>query len=135
MRLKLIEFIKKNEGFKSKPYYCTANKLSIGFGRNLDSNGISEDEAETMLQNDIDNCMAELSRNLPEWYDFPEPAQIAVLDMCYNLGISGFLQFKKTINHLKKGEYKQAGVECLKSKWSDQVGARAIRISKLFASC
>ena len=50
---KLKEQLIRHEGLRLKPYRCTANKLTIGVGRNLDDVGISEDEALILLENDI----------------------------------------------------------------------------------
>lgn len=50
---KLEKDLIRDEGLRLKPYHCTAGKLTIGYGRNLDDNGISEEEALSMLRNDI----------------------------------------------------------------------------------
>ena len=57
--------------------------------------------------------------------------QAAMLDMCYNLGITKFLEFKNMLRYLEMGKYTQAGVECRNSAWFSQVGARGERISKM----
>ncbi len=43
----------RHKGLKLKPYRCTAGKLTIGVGRNLDDCGISQTEAYVLLENDI----------------------------------------------------------------------------------
>lgn len=50
---KLINDLIRDEGLKLKPYRCTSNKLTIGIGRNLDDNGITEAEARYLLHNDL----------------------------------------------------------------------------------
>jgi lysozyme len=50
---KEIDLLKKHEGLRLKPYRCSADKLTIGYGRNLDDVGISEEEAEMLLLNDL----------------------------------------------------------------------------------
>ena len=50
---KLIAQLKIDEGFRGKPYRCTAGKLTIGFGRNLDDVGASVAESEMMLSVDL----------------------------------------------------------------------------------
>jgi lysozyme len=45
------EMLIKNEGLVCQPYHCSAGKLTIGVGRNLEVNGISEDEAMYLLEN------------------------------------------------------------------------------------
>lgn len=54
----LIEELKRHEGLRLKPYKCSANSWTIGFGRNLESVGISGEEALMMLKNDIQRSPA-----------------------------------------------------------------------------
>ena len=54
MDLRIVtEQIIRHEGFRNKPYKCTANKLTIGYGRNIEDNGITKTEASVLLKNDI----------------------------------------------------------------------------------
>jgi lysozyme len=45
--------------------------------------------------------------------------------MAYNLGMTGFFKFEKTIAFLEKGDFESAANEMLNSKWANQVGKRA----------
>ncbi|MDY0127369.1 MAG: hypothetical protein RBR69_04500 [Candidatus Cloacimonadaceae bacterium] len=49
MEAKLMDRIKeqlvRHEGLRLKPYRCTAGKLTIGIGRNLNDCGITQSEA------------------------------------------------------------------------------------------
>lgn len=128
---KFKPIIKKHEGLRLKPYRCTANKLTIGYGRNLDDRGITEEEADRLLHNDILLCSIQLDRDLPWWKHHPENVQIVIMDMCYNLGINGLLEFKRTLGYIRDQKYSVAAVEMLKSKWAQQVGARAKELSVL----
>ncbi len=47
------KMIKGNEGMRLKPYRCSAGKLTIGYGRNLDDRGISAHEANDLFENDL----------------------------------------------------------------------------------
>ena len=124
------ELIKKHEGLRLKPYKCTAGKLTIGYGRNLEDNGISEYEAETMLYNDIQRCYAECIK-FKCWNGLNEARQSVLLDMCYNLGISRLKNFKKMFAALERGEYKTAATEMLDSNWAKQVKGRATELSEI----
>lgn len=75
---KLIEKIKRHEGLKLKPYRCTANKLTIGYGRNIDDVGISEAEAEVLLSNDLERCANEVAKHV-DAFDKLNDARQAVL--------------------------------------------------------
>lgn len=131
------QFIKdqliKHEGLRLKPYYCTANKLTIGIGRNLDDVGISEDEALILLENDIIKVQKQ-AENFPWFLQLNEERQCVILNMIFNLGLHGFLKFKETIRYLETGQYEQAAIEMLESKWADQVGERAKELSKIMFS-
>jgi lysozyme len=125
---KLISMLKRHEGRRLKPYLCTADKLTIGYGRNLDDNGISEDEALYLLQNDIDACYSEL--NVFNWFqELDQVRQEALVDMRFNLGLPRFLSFKKMIARLIAKEYSQAAEEIINSLYAKQVGDRANEIA------
>ena len=68
----LKEMLIKNEGMELKVYRCTSGKLTCGVGRNLSDNGISLDEAELMLKNDMDGVFADQI----ETYLFGSPCHI-----------------------------------------------------------
>ena len=125
--------LKADEGLKLKPYTCTANKLTIGIGRNLDDVGITEEEAMILLENDIRRAYGDLDRNLSWWRKLPEPAGRALCNMCFNLGITRLLKFKKMLSALENGDYEVAANESLNSRWAKQVGARATRIANLMS--
>lgn len=121
---KVKEWIKKCEGYSSLPYHDTVDKITIGWGRNLDDNGISPDEAELMFENDFAKCISDLSRHA--WYLVqPQNVKDAMINMCFNLGINRLLGFKKMIEALTNNDYTNASLEALNSKWAIQVGQRA----------
>ena len=128
---KFKPMLKKHEGLRLKPYHCTAGKLTIGYGRNLDDRGITEEEAERLLHNDILLCSLQLDRDLHWWKHHPENVQMVLMDMCFNLGIAGLLEFKRTLGYIRDQKYSVAAVEMLKSKWASQVGDRAKELSVL----
>lgn len=120
----LKSWIKQCEGFNDHPYLDTVGKVTIGWGRNLDDRGISVDEAELMLTNDINLCHEELLNYI--WYQIqPEPVKWALINMCFNMGLSKLLSFKKMIAALCHKDYTTAAQEALNSKWALQVGQRA----------
>lgn len=118
-----------HEGLKLTPYRCTADKLTIGVGRNLDDVGITQEEAEFLLDNDILRCCDDLDRNMSWWRDLSETRQRVLVDMVFNLGINRFMKFQNTIDALANGNYKGAAEEMLDSRWAEQVGQRAMRLA------
>jgi len=136
MEAKLMDRIKeqlvRHEGLRLKPYRCTAGKLTIGIGRNLDDCGISQAEAYVMLINDIMNCEKQLQSKIPDIYNgLDEVRKSVLLNMCFNLGISGLLGFKNTLEFTKAGDWERAANNMLVSRWAKQVGRRAIELSEL----
>ena len=119
----------RDEGLKLKPYRCTAGKLTIGVGRNLDDVGITRDEAMVMLWNDIARVKADATHAFP-WFARLDPVrQDVVLNMIFNLGINRFSQFHQTIKCIEAFDYAGAADRMLQSLWAKQVGQRAVRLS------
>ena len=122
----------RHEGLRLKPYRCTAGKLTIGIGRNLDGRGISQKEAYAMLERDIHDCEQCLLDEIPNVYNgLDEIRQSVLLNMCFNLGIKGLLGFKNTLAFIGAGDWERAANGMLASKWAKQVGKRAIELSEM----
>lgn len=131
---RLQQTLIKHEALKLDLYQCQSKCWTIGVGRNLQDKGISERVAMIMLDEDIEDAISDLTRNLPYFGDLPESVKEALVNMVFNMGISRFLQFKKTLAYLKSGKYTKAGNECLDSRWATQVGYRAIEVAALIKS-
>lgn len=126
---RLIAQIKRHEGVRLEPYFCTAGKLTIGIGRNLDDVGISEKEAEFMLMNDLTKVIDQARQY--SWYEgLNDPRKAVILNMIFNMGANGFSKFKKTHQFIEEGDYTEASLEMLNSKWADMVKRRAIELSR-----
>lgn len=128
--MSLIEQLKRHEGLRLKPYKCTADKLTIGYGRNLEDKGISESEAELMLSSDIHEVQDELTKRLAIYSSLNPARKDALTNMGFNLGVSGLLNFKNMISALELGYYDLAAAEMLDSRWAKQVGERAKELSE-----
>jgi lysozyme len=120
----------RHEGVRARPYRCTAGCLTIGIGRNLDANGLNEDEIMLMLRNDIKDVEFSLEKHLP-WFSRLDPVRQDVLvNMGFNLGVSGLLGFKQTLEHVERGEYADAAKHMLSTKWAGQVGKRSRELAQ-----
>jgi len=126
---RLLHQLMIHEGLKLQPYYCTSDKLTIGVGRNLDDVGISADEAEYMLKNDVARCVAQCERNFDWFIGESDNVKEAVVNLVFNMGISNFKKFRKTIAHIENQKYELAGAELLDSRYAEQVGQRAIDVA------
>jgi lysozyme len=128
---RLVNMLINQEGKRKFPYECTAGKISIGVGRNLDDRGLSDDEIMYLLHNDIEISESELSRTF-EWFGLLNQArQDALISLHFNIGLSNLLKFKNTLKHLSDGDFQAASEEMLESRWADQVGQRAIDLSDM----
>ena len=130
-REKLIDLIIYHEGLELKPYRCTAGHLTIGIGRNLDDRGITEDEARFLCQNDVDIVEQELTRKFPFIVGLDDVRIRVLLDMAFNLGVPRLSAFSNMWAALEEGDFKQAAVEMLDSRWARQVGRRATNLSQM----
>ena len=127
---KLIEQVKRHEGFRSNPYKCTAGKATIGYGRNLDDVGIAEKEAEQLLFNDLYNAECQLIDRCPEFVFLDRVRRDVVVNMAFNIGVAGVLKFKNMLAAIELGDYVTAADEMLDSKWARQVGDRALELAE-----
>jgi lysozyme len=128
---RVAEQLLVDEGLRLKPYRCTAGRLTIGVGRNLEDRGITESEAFVLLDNDIADFWGRLLAAQPWLAAAPEPVQEALLNMAFNLGLSGLLGFKNTLALIQSREYAGAARSMLASKWAGQVGQRAQRLAEM----
>jgi len=131
---KILDHIKEYEGYSNVLYKCTSNKWTIGYGRNLQDVGISKDEAEYMLNNDVDIAIQELEDNFDLW-NLPEAAQIVLVDMCYNLGLTKLLEFKLMLKAIQDDDWQEAAHQLMSSKYASQVKRRARFNAALLLSC
>lgn len=134
-----------HEGIRLKPYRCPKGYLTIGVGRNLETNpltaeerrligdwrdGIIKEQAFYLLRNDIRRVVGECEQYIPFWKQLDNERQYALVDMAFNLGVKGLLGFKKMLTAMGVGNWGQAANECLASKYAKEVGKRAIRIAE-----
>lgn len=126
----IVEQLKRDEGSRNFPYEDTVGKMTIGVGRNLTDVGLSDDEIDTLLRNDVQRAYDSLMRGFP-WFASIDPVrQGALINMCFNLGFARLSGFHLFIDNLKDENWDSASVEMLDSLWAKQVGARALRLAE-----
>ncbi|PNH90251.1 lysozyme [Vibrio diazotrophicus] len=130
MKALATKLIKKHEGLRLKPYRCSSQKITIGYGRNLQDNGISQEEADTLLQHDLNSAIKE-AESLPFFVSLNEPRQAVIVDMVFNMGLPRFCMFKKMIAAIECEHWHVAAHEMLNSRWARQVGKRANTLSEM----
>ena len=135
----MIEDIKqmllKHEGMRTFPYKCSEGKLTIGVGKNLEANGITEEEAMYLLDNDIKRVTDNLDKMWPVWRQLPPKAQMVSIDATFQMGISGWMNFRHTRALMEMGCFLEASEEILRSKYAIQTPNRAAYNSRQLALC
>lgn len=127
----LRDMLIRHEGVRLKPYRDTVGKLTIGVGRNLDDVGISQDEADLMLDNDINRSHDACASAFPWFAALDSVRQDVLIDMAFNLGLEALKGFHMTLGCIEKGDYEGAARNMLLSRWRDEVGQRAVELSNL----
>lgn len=129
-REKLRQQIVRHEGLRFRPYKCTAGKLTIGVGRNLEDTGISEEEAFYLLDNDLTRCIRDLKTTYAWFNDLNDMRQRVWVDLMFNLGPERLALFRDALAAMNVGDYERAAAELMDSKWSRQVGKRSTWLCK-----
>lgn len=124
-----IEQIKRDEGFRGKPYKDSAGKVTIGYGRNLDANPVTKEEAEYLLKNDMQEVLHRAVK-LPYYAKLNPSRRAVIINMLFNLGYTRFRNFKRMNAALIVHDYNLAAIEMIDSFWATQVKGRATRLAK-----
>ena len=128
--MSLIDDIKKHEGFSPVVYQCTAGYDTIGYGQRVKYLKVTQEQAEEWLLEELQNLKYILADKYDWFLPAPQEVQDIVMNMNYQLGVSAFSKFKKTIKYIKVKDYKAASIEMLDSKWArDDTPNRAKELS------
>ena len=130
---KLIDMLKRHEGVRSKVYLCSAGYETIGVGRNISESGmgLSDDEVDYLLQNDIERVIKELSAEYPWFNSLDDVRKDAMIDISFNLGATRLRGFKRALAAMEAADYKTAAKEFLDSKWSRDVKGRSHELASM----
>ena len=128
---KLIEHIKQEEGFRSRVYQCTEGYDTIGFGFAIKDLELTEDICELILKEKLIKLYSRVDKQIPFFKQLPVEIQDVILNMCYQMGVTGVSKFKKTLAYLENKEFKKAAIEMLDSRWARQTPNRARKLSNI----
>ena len=123
--------LKAEEGFRAQPYRDSEGVLTIGYGTNLDI-GITEREGAYLLSERVHMAEIRFSHAWRPYGDMPHDIQVELIDMAYQLGVSGLLRFHDMLKNLALGNYEGAALEALKSSWAMETEARAAEVAAVF---
>lgn len=124
-RQRLKEGRKLNSRGRHRLYKCPAGKWTIGYGRNLEDRGLSEQEANLLLKNDILSTLNECTDHFSFYGQLDSVRAAVVAEMVFNMGLPTFQKFRKTILALSLFDFEKAADEMVESLWYRQTGSRA----------
>ena len=126
----LKEELKRDEGFRDCVYTCSAGKLTIGYGHNVEDNPIPEAFADQLLGYDIAGALASCERF--DWFfDLDDVRKLVMINMVFNIGAGGVSRFRRMIEAIEQKNWAKASEEMQDSMWYRQVGARAERLCEM----
>lgn len=131
----LTEQLRRHEGVMKHAYKDHLGYLTIGVGRLCDpqfpNSGLSDDEIDYLLTNDINNCIRELGGAFPWFGLLSSKRQRAMINLAFNLGIPRLKGFVNALADMEAERYDSAADNFLDSKWAKQVGQRAIEVTDM----
>ncbi len=132
---KLIDSVKRHEGYSKHVYTDTLGYETIGYGFAIKDLELDEDIAGIILERKMAELLNRIMNKFPWIAKQPAVVQEVVMDICYNIGVTGFSKFVKTIDYIKSSDYIMAGEELLNSKYAKQVLSRAKENSEKLKGC
>ena len=145
----LLDQLVLHEGLELLPYKDSLGIDTIGIGRNLEHRGLSEEElvhigkdisdicewgitkeqAYYLAENDIKIVEEEVCKAHPCVVELDEIRQRVIIDMAFNIGVPRLNKFVKMWKAIDEQDFAEAKVQMLDSRWANQVGNRAVRLS------
>jgi lysozyme len=137
--------LRQHEGLKLTPYKCTAGALTIGYGHNIDANGlpaavkanldrdgkITQADAEALLLAGIQRAENDCRRLFPRFENMSDARKAALIDWLFNLGRGTAQKFTDTIHFINAGLWEDAADAMMDSRWARQVGKRAETVTDM----
>tara|TARA_R110000824_G_scaffold74092_8_gene188613 strand:+ start:2527 stop:2931 length:405 start_codon:yes stop_codon:yes gene_type:complete len=129
--MSLIESIKKNEGYVKVVYKDSLGVDTIGYGFAIKDLELDEDICDDILLRKLKDLDKKVNKKFVWFKYMPPNIKDVIMEMCYQLGVTGFSRFRKTITFLQDKQWKEASVEMLDSLWAKQTPNRAKSLSDI----
>ena len=126
--LALDEGRRTNSRGRHMPYTCPAGRLTLGYGRNIEDNGISESEAIDLLTADAIQAYRDAADLIPNWAALNDVRQNVCASMAFQMGKPTLAKFKKFLAAVNEQRWEDAAYEMMSSSWYAQSGKRSIRL-------
>lgn len=138
MKTELVRQLRGDEGVRPQAYQDHLGFWTIGVGRLIDSrkdgSGLRPYEIDFLLQNDIDDRIEQLTRRLPWFQNLDDARRGVLLNMAFQMGVDGLMEFKNTLALVEEGKFNEAAANMLRSRWATQTPARANRLATQMSS-
>jgi len=131
----LVKSIKRHEAFRGKVYEDSLGYPTIGDGLAIKDLVLSVGVADMILKEKLLQLIAEIRERFNWFHYMPEQIQNVIIEMCYQMGIGGFMTFPKTIGCFQTRQWKEAAREMLDSTWHKQTPKRAEELAGLVENC
>ena len=140
---RLLESVKKHEGYRNKVYLDTLGKRTVGVGHlcveDFWMDGVEYEEEFLMdiLKKDLQEAIRG-ARELMEEHgcaDIDERAEEIIIEMVFQLGRTGVKKFRNMWKALAEHNYIGASFEMLDSKWAKQTPNRAKDMADQMKAC
>ena len=139
---KLLESVKKHEGYRNKVYLDTLGKRTVGVGHlcveDFWEDGKEYDEKFLMdtLQKDLQGSI-DVADDLCKVLKISDDAKILIIEMIFQLGKTGVKKFRNMWKALQQDppQYDVAATEMLDSRWAKQTPNRAKEMSDHMRDC
>jgi len=139
---KLLESVKRHEGYRNKVYLDTLNKRTVGVGHLCvedfweDGKEYDEDFLMGILEKDLQSAIDQaddMCKNLK----ISDDAKIIIIEMIFQLGGTGVSKFRKMWQALQQDppDYAEASVQMLDSRWAKQTPNRAQEMARHMSEC
>lgn len=138
MRSDLARQLRGDEGVRACVYKDSKGLLTIGIGRLVDKRvkgaGLRPDEIAYLFNNDLDDRIDQLTRRLPWFQNLDDARKGVLLNMSFQMGVDGLLEFEHTLALVRDGKYENAAHAMLQSLWAKQTPERAQRMAEQMRS-
>ena len=127
----IINSIKAHEGYEPMVYKCTEGHDTIGVGFKVADLKLSEKVCDLILEEILDDLIARIERKL-SWFRYAQDeVKLVIVNMSYQMGLSGVLRFKRALAAMEIKNWDLAATEMLDSLWARQTPNRANELADL----
>ena len=128
--------VKIHEGFSAKPYRCSENKLTVGYGHLCvedfwdENTEYTEAQLDRIFDTDFDKAIEGAAR-VCEGMDLPDKKFGVFIEMAFQLGATGLSKFKKALAAAKDHDWQECHDQLLDSRWHKQTPNRATQLAAI----